>query len=146
MRIYLDTCTIQRPVDDSEESRVVLEAAAVLELLSFVQAGEIDLVGSAVLQIEHDNNPDPLRRTFTEGALALANEVIEIDAEVEQLTAAYQAQGVKGRDAAHLACAVLAGVDFICTCDDRFLRRARRMDTGLTRAVTPLELIQEVKR
>lgn len=146
MRIYLDTCTIQRPADESEESRVVLEAAAVLEILSLVHAGEIDLVSSAVLQIEHDNNPHLLRRIFTEEMLALASEVVEIDVAVDQLTAAYRAQGVKGRDAAHLACAVSAGADFICTCDDRFLRRARRLDTGLTRAVTPLELIQEVKR
>lgn len=146
MRIYLDTCTIQRPVDDSEEQRVVLEANAVLEILSLVQSGDIELVSSAVLEIEHENNPHLLRHAFTEQVLSLASEVVKIDAAVEQQTAFYRAQGIKGRDAAHLACAVCAGANFICTCDDKFLRRAKRAHTGLTRAVSPLELIQEVKR
>lgn len=146
MRIYLDTCTIQRPTDDSEEPRVLLEAEAILEILALVQAGGIELVFSEVLQVEHDNNPHPLRRAFTELVLALAGEVIEIDDAVEQTTDFYRKHGMKGRDAAHLACAVHAGVNFICTCDDRFLRRAKKLDTGLTRAVSPLELIEEVKR
>lgn len=146
MRIYLDTCAIQRPVDDSEEPRVVLEANAVLELLSLVQSGKIELVGSVVLQVEHHHNPHLLRRRFAEQVLSLATVVVGVDEAVEATTAAFRAQGLKERDAAHLACAVRAGADFICTCDDRFLRRARTMDTGLTRAASPLELLQEVKR
>lgn len=146
MRIYLDTCTIQRPVDDSQESRVQLEAEAILELVELIAAGQVELVSSPVLQLEHNRNRHRLRRIFTTRVLSLASEEVAIGAEVEQRAESYRTLGLKGQDALHLACAVQAGVDFICTCDDKFLRRARKADTGLTRAVSPLELIQEVKR
>jgi predicted nucleic acid-binding protein len=145
MRIYLDTCTIQRPADSSQEARVQLEAAAVIELIRLVDAGELKLVSSTALQVEHRRNRNPVRWAFMEWVLSLADEVVAIDTDVEESSAAYQRLGLKVLDAAHLACAVHAGVDFLCTCDDRFLRRARRVGTGLTRVVTPLELIQEVK-
>ncbi|HEU4881650.1 MAG TPA: PIN domain-containing protein [Longimicrobium sp.] len=146
MRVYLDTCTIQRPVDASQEARVQREAAAVVELLGLIRAGELALVSSSALQIEHSRNPQFGRWVFTEWVLSLAADVVPIDPAVEQRSQHYQALGMKELDAVHLACAVQAGVDFICTCDDRFLRRAKKADTGLTRVVSPLELMQEVKR
>jgi predicted nucleic acid-binding protein len=146
MRIYLDTCTIQRPVDISQEARVQREAEAVLDVVELIEARKIELVSSAVLRVEHDRNRHPMRRVFTERVLSLASEELSILPEVEQRAESYLGFGLKGDDAMHLACAVQAGVDFFCTCDDRFLRRAKKADTGLTRAVSPLELIQEVKR
>lgn len=123
-----------------------LETQVILELLQRVVAGEIELVSSEFLEMEAERNDDAHRRLVTEEVLALASEVVEADADVMQRTAACQALGLKGFDAAHLACAVHAGVDFLCTCDDKFLRRARRLDTALTRPVSPLELIREVQR
>jgi predicted nucleic acid-binding protein len=146
MRIYLDTCTIQRPVDESQEPRVQREARAMMELLEFVATGDAELVRSRVLQVEHAHNVDRLRWLFVEGVLSLASEIVEIDRQVEERTLTYRQLGLKGMDAVHLACAVQAEVDFVCTCDDRFLRRAQKVDTGLTRVLSPLELIQEMKR
>ncbi len=122
MRIYLDLCTIQRPADDASQLRVYLEAQAVHE------------------------NPHVLRRDVTERVLSLATEFVPMELAVEERATRYQDLGLKPMDAAHLACAVEAGVDFFCTCDDRLLRRSKSLDTGLTRPVTPLELIQEVGR
>jgi predicted nucleic acid-binding protein len=146
MRVYLDTCTIQRPADDMQDDRVRLEAQAITEVVALVEAGKIELVSSAVLQIEHERNRNRLRRGASAQVLALAAVVVEIDEAVDQRTQLYRVLGLKGLDAAHLACAVQAGADFLCTCDYRFLRRARKLETGLTRVVSPLELIQEVKR
>jgi predicted nucleic acid-binding protein len=146
MRIYLDTCTIQRPSDDTQDDRVRLEARAITEVVALVEAGEIELVSSGVLQIEQERNRNSFRRGASAQVLALATEAVEIDEAVDQRTESYRVLGLKGLDAAHLACAVHAGVDFFCTCDYRFLRRAKKLDTGLTRVVSPLELIQEVQR
>ena len=146
MRIYLDTCTIQRPLDESREPRVQHEAAAMMELIDRMEAGEVELVRSRVLQVEHVQNGDRGSWLFAERVLSHATEIVEIDRQVEQQTLAYRSLGVKGMDAVHLACAVHAGVDVLCTCDDRFLRRARRVDTGSTRVLTPLELIQEMRQ
>lgn len=51
---------------------------------------------------------------------------------------------MKPLDALHLASAVIAKADYFCTCDDRFLKRAKEVDTGQTKVVSPLELITEV--
>jgi predicted nucleic acid-binding protein len=47
-------------------------------------------------------------------------------------------------DALHLASAVIAKADYFCTCDDRFLKRAKAVNTGQTKVVSPLELVTEV--
>jgi predicted nucleic acid-binding protein len=52
--------------------------------------------------------------------------------------------GIKPLDALHLASAVSAQADYFCTCDDRFLRRAKEAETGLVKVVSPLELVTEI--
>lgn len=49
MRVYLDTCSLQRPLDDKSQLRIRLEAEAVLSVLDLVEAslasaeaGEVD--------------------------------------------------------------------------------------------------------
>lgn len=112
--------------------------------MALVEAGQLQLTSSTALLIEHARNPHVIRRDVTEEVLSLASEVNPIDSAVEQRARQYQALGLKPMDATHLASAVHAGVEFFCTCDDRLMRRAKSIDTGLTRCVTPLELIQEV--
>lgn len=36
MKIYLDTCSLQRPFDDRSQMRIALEAQAILEILQFI--------------------------------------------------------------------------------------------------------------
>lgn len=146
MRVYLDMCTIQRPADDQSQWRVYMEAQAVLGIITLVERGELDLVGSAALLVEHAPNPNQQRRQVTERTLSLATDVIPVTPAVDRRAATYRESGMKPMDAVHLASAVEAGVDFFCTCDDRFLRRAKSADTGLTRPVSPLELIEEVAK
>ena len=43
MRIYLDTCCLNRPFDDQSQDRVRSEAAAVSEILNAVRRGERSL-------------------------------------------------------------------------------------------------------
>ena len=45
MRIYLDCCCLQRPLDDQTQPRIKVEAEAVLAILSSVQAGEVFVAG-----------------------------------------------------------------------------------------------------
>ena len=39
---------------------------------------------------------------------------------------------------------MIAKAEYFCTCDDRFLKRAKAVDTDQTKVVSPLELIVEV--
>jgi hypothetical protein len=146
MRVYLDLCVIQRPFDDAGQQVIRDERDALFKILSMIEKGSIELVGSFALEFENDANHDPDRRQHTERVLALASSRVPPDRTVEVRTQIYTAAGIRTWDAAHLASAVEAGADFFCTCDHRLLRRARVVDTGLTRAVSLLELIEEVKR
>ena len=53
--------------------------------------------------------------------------------------------GIGPADALHLASAVEAEADVLCTTDDQFLRRSREVDTGAMRVLTPIELIDHIE-
>ena len=44
IRIYLDTCSIQRPLDSKTQIRIALEAEAVLGILALCEEGAVELV------------------------------------------------------------------------------------------------------
>ena len=52
---------------------------------------------------------------------------------------------VKPIDALHLASAEALEADFFCTCDDNFLKKAREIDDIGIKAVSILELLQELE-
>lgn len=146
MRIYLDLCTIQRPFDDAGQQRIRDEIKALFRIIKLVEIGVLELVVSYALEFECDANPNPVKREYAESVLSLTEERVQPTEAVQRRTSGYRALGLHMWDAAHLAAAVEARVDFFCTCDDRLLRRARTADTGLTRAVSLLELIEEVEK
>jgi predicted nucleic acid-binding protein len=144
MRLFLDMCSIQRPLDDRSQPRIAVEAEAVLAILSACERGAAELVVSRSLLFEMERNPHPLRREFAAQVLGRSTLLVERSPALERRTRAFCAAGLKPLDAAHLAAAVQARAEFFCTCDDRLLRRARTLATVGTRAVTPLELVAEM--
>lgn len=145
MRLYLDMCSLQRPLDDRSQLRVHLEAEAVLGILAFCETGAVELVSSYPLRFETERNPHPVRRSFAEETLATAEHFVAATETVVRRAREYQARGIKPLDALHLASAVAAGADYFCTCDDKFLKRARAADTEAVQVVSPLELIEEIE-
>ena len=65
MRIYLDTCSIQRPLDTQTQTRIRLEAEAIIGVLAECEAGRLELVSSEALDLEMSQNPLVLRREHT---------------------------------------------------------------------------------
>ena len=146
MKVYLDMCSIQRPLDSQDNVRVATEAQAVLGILRLCESGQLTLVGSDALRFELEKNPHPVRKDYAAVVLSNAAAFIATDQRVETRARQFEAAGMKPLDALHLASAVEAKADFFCTCDDRLLKRAREADTGRTRVVSPLELVTEVSR
>jgi hypothetical protein len=62
VRIYLDACSLQRPLDDRARPRINVEAEAVLTILRLVESGDLDLLSSEALQFEIAKIPDARRR------------------------------------------------------------------------------------
>lgn len=143
MRVYLDTCSIQRPLDSRSHVRVALEGDAVLALLALCASGVIELVSSDALVFETDRNPLMVRREHALAVLSKAAHFVELTDGIEQRAEMLVSQGFKSLDALNIASAEAGHADYFCTCDDRLLRKARNFADWRTRIVSPLELIQE---
>jgi predicted nucleic acid-binding protein len=146
MKVYLDMCSLQRPLDTKTQLRVVMEAEAILNILALCESGYAELLASDALVFETAQNMHPVRKQYAFGILAMATQFMCTDSRVETRARAFHAIGIKPLDALHLASAVEAQADYLCTCDDRFLRRAKATDTRPTQVVSPLELVAEITR
>jgi predicted nucleic acid-binding protein len=144
MRIYLDTCSLQRPLDDRSQPRINIEAEAVLTILRLVESGRLELLSSEALQFEIARIPDADRRAKASEMLKLASQVIELVDEIEAQAATFIKAGIKPLDAVHLASASWAKAAFFCTSDDKLLKKSKKLKTLATKVVSPLQLLTEV--
>ncbi|MDR2734071.1 MAG: hypothetical protein LBC99_05420 [Spirochaetota bacterium] len=125
IKVYLDNCCYNRPFDNSSDKNVYLEAMAKLFIQSLIRYGDIILAGSFILYSEISDNPhkyklvnimqfvDEYTKIYIGGemsskALAIAQDIMQT--------------GIKASDAAHIACAILAGCDYFITTDKRILK------------------------
>lgn len=145
MRVYLDTCGIQRPLDTPTQTRIRLEGEAILGVLKRVEDEEVELVSSTVLELEISRNTLPARREHGEQVLSRAKSVVVVDDHIAERAREFVQHGVHAMDALHLASAERAQADYFCTCDNRFLRRAQALPDLRTTVVTPIELIEIIE-
>lgn len=145
MIVCLDTCSIQRPFDDQSQNRIVLEAEAVLEIIDRVENGEVELLGSEILQLEMEENRNPVGRRFALDVLGLASRQVVVDDEIESAARAYEKSGIKPYDALHLASAVEGGADVFCTTDDPLYQAGQTVETKGMDVLTPVELIEVIE-
>lgn len=128
MKVYLDTCCLNRLTDDQTQLRIRQEAEAVEEILGWMRAGEIQWISSEALIDEIERSSDIERRLGNAALLTLASESLEVDAAIASRAADLQIAGYGAYDALHLACAEAARADVLLTTDDGFIRKASRRD------------------
>jgi predicted nucleic acid-binding protein len=145
MLLYLDMCSIQRPLDDKVQPRLAVESEAVLALLKLCETGRAELVSSSPLAYETRRNPHPIRKDHALGVLRKAGRVVRLSASIVRRAAELEGHGLKPLDSLHLACAIDVSADYLVTCDDRLLKRAKAVVQGPPRLVNPLELIAELE-
>lgn len=125
MRIYLDNCCFGRPFDNQNFPRISIESKAVLFIQSQIKSGDLELATSDMLYYENDKSPFKVQgniiRNFLEkysaihvGSEALASLKIKADEIISD--------GVKTKDAYHVAAAILAKCDYFLSTDDRLIR------------------------
>jgi predicted nucleic acid-binding protein len=144
MRVYLDCCSLQRPFDDRSQPRIAVEAEAVLVILALCESHQLRLISSEALLFEIGRIPDQRRKDDALAILKIAEEAIELTAEVESMARKLRASGLKPLDALHLASASIAKADYFCTCDDKCLRKAKTLEGLDTTVVSPTELVMEL--
>lgn len=137
-------CSLQRPLDTKTQVRVAVEAEAILSIITLWEAEQLELVSSFALMFEAEQIPLSERRTYILEALSKANLFVGRSPSIEEQAKGFVDVGIKPLDALHLASAISAQANYFCTCDDRFLRRAKQVETRLTKVVSPLELVTEI--
>jgi predicted nucleic acid-binding protein len=108
MRVYLDTCGLQRPLDSRAQTRIILEADAVLGILALCEAGTIELISSDALLYETSRTLNVTRQEYAYETLSKATGFVELDEQVERRARELNAAGVEPLDALHLASAEAA--------------------------------------
>jgi len=146
VKIYLDNCSLQRPLDSRTQIRITLEAEAVLGILTMFETGKIELVSSEALQFEIGRNPNMTRQEYALEVLSKAQTFVMLTEAVEKRARQLDQLGIGPLDALHLASAEEAKADYFCTCDDRLLRKARNSPDLQTKVISPVELIKELEQ
>jgi predicted nucleic acid-binding protein len=128
MKVYLDTCCLNRLTDDQTQLRIRQEAEAVEQILRWMRAGEVQWISSEALVDEIERSSNVERRLENAALLTLVSESLGVDAAIASRAANLQVAGYGAYDALHLACAEAARVDVLLTTDDGFIRKASRRD------------------
>lgn len=131
MRLFLDTCSLNRPWDDQTQVRIHLEAESVIHVIDQARQGTVELVSSDYLLAEIAANPDTLRQEEVLYLLTHARFHISQKPAIEERAQALAAWSLQGYDALHVAAAEAADCDFLLTTDDKFIRRAARADDSI---------------
>ncbi len=144
MKVYFDNCAIQRSLDDRSNYRNRIEAEAIIVLIEMAEQGELFMVSSDVLLFELKNTPDLDRIAYGMKFLDLSKETFSLTKEIVDLARRFENNGIKSIDALHLAIADFNHIDYLCTCDDRFLKKAAEIKHNNTRVILPTKLIEEI--
>lgn len=146
MKIYLDLCAIQRPLDTANQIRIVLESEAVLGIIAFCDAGQVELLSSEALFYEGEQSSLPVRKEHTLAVLAKAKSVVGVTEKEKIRAVEIMKFGVTPLDALHLALAESGTVDYFCTCDDKLTRNAAKVKDLAVKIINPVELVQEIEK
>ena len=146
MKLYLDNCSIQRPLDDKSQLRIAVESEIILNILSLIEAEKIVLVTSEILHYEANKINNIFRKEFTLRVLRKSSEYAELDDNIENRSNVFINAGIKPIDALHLASAEKMEADFFCTCDDKFLKKTLEINDLKIKTVSIFELLKEIEK
>lgn len=140
-KIYLDMNIYNRPYDDQTQPRIKMETIAVFAILHKIRMQELSLAWAFMIDYENSLNPDETIRLEVDNLGELASEYVLATEIVRNRAKTYEPKGIKPRDALHLACAVTSGVGYFLTCDDRLLKKQRKLSVTL-KILNPIDFIR----
>lgn len=145
MKIYLDVCCLNRPFDDQTQTRIHLEAEAVLSIIQSVEDNEWQWISSEAVAYEINRTPNEERQERLWSLESRSTERLPLTDAILQEAEQLQHLGFTTYDALHLTFAASAEVDVFLTTDDKLLKRAQRYQVEIKIPVAnPLSWLQEV--
>ena len=145
MKIYLDVCCLNRPFDDQTQTRIHLEAEAVLSIIQSVETAEWEWISSEAIAYEIHRTPNEERQERLWSLESRSTERLQLTDSILQQAQQLQHLGFTAYDALHLTFAASAAVDVFLTTDDKLLKRAQQYREEIKiPAANPLSWLQEV--
>lgn len=145
MKIYLDACCLNRPFDDQTQTRIHLEAEAILSIIQSVEDNEWEWISSDAVAYEIHKTPNEERQERLWSLESRSTKRLQLTDTILQQAEQLQQLGFTTYDALHLTFAEFAGVDVFLTTDDKLLKRSQRFRADIKISVAnPLSWLQEV--
>lgn len=145
MKIYLDTCCLNRPFDDQRQARIRLESEAVTLILEKIHAQEWEWIGSEALLYEIEQNSDVERKEKLLLLAETSNKIIEITDEILNYAEKLVESDFDEFDAIHLASAQKGKVDVFLTSDDSLQKLANKNKSRFSfTVINPVKWLEEV--
>lgn len=144
MRIYLDTCCLNRPFDDQSQARVHDESEAILSIINRSRNVGNILVGSAIVLLEIEQIVDIDKRDKILALYACIDEEIEYNETIKKKAAIIQGDAsIQSLDSLHLASAEYGYVDIFLTTDDKLVKSCKNLNLSM-RVMNPVSYLAEV--
>ncbi len=98
-----------------------------------------------MLEYENSLNPYEDIRMEIDMVSSPSLEYVGMAKDILQDAKGFESKGIRSRDAIHLACAIKGKADYFLTCDDRLMKKAGIIKSGIA-IVNPIDFIRlEVK-
>jgi len=141
MRIYLDNCCFNRPFDDQKQLRIRLEAEAKIGVQEEIMEGRIELAWSYILDFENAMNPFEQRKVVVSQWRTHAAVHIQETDEIRRKADNLVQQGLKSKDALHVACAIALECEYFLTTDDHLIKKST--DIKEIKVLDPITFVRE---
>ena len=126
LRVYLDTCCVNRLFDVQTQDRVQRETQAIIQIINRFLTIQWQWLGSEVLEDEVNADSNSDRRARVRAIMEHVYQTLSVTAREETRGEELEVLGFKYYDALHIACAESGEADILLTTDDRMLRLAKR--------------------
>jgi len=144
VRIYLDTCCLNRPFDEQTDEKVILETEAILGIINRCETDENwSFFSSDVLDDEINRIVYPVKKQKVLALYHSASTHIDLNDTMIEQAKRFELFSLRPYDALHLACAEFSQVKVLLTTDKKFIQKTKQMKL-ITRVVNPLVWLMEM--
>jgi len=140
MKIYLDTCCYNRPLDDQSQIEIQLETAAKLNIQEKVREDMYELIWSYMLNLENEANLHEDKRKAVQVWEDIAKFYCKPSQKVLDKGIELKKLGIKPKDTLHIACAISTECDYFITCDKGILKK----DVKEIKVTNPIDFVRNV--
>jgi len=138
MKIYLDTCSYNRPFDNQNQLKIELESTAKLFIQNEIRKGTYNLVWSFMLDFENNANPSKENRKTIQTWEKIATECCDSNKEILEQGRKLQKIGIKENDALHISCAIFSNCSYFITTDYKLTNK----EIDEIKIVNPIDFIK----